>query len=275
MTSICKLDASSIPASGVCVFAGRSGSGKTLLMRDIMSHKCRQFKKCIVMSGSATSAQDFAQHVPSSFVFDGFHEDILEKVVSKQDRDQKMGKCKPLLIVLDDLAYLAQHIKHCDVVKRIFFNGRHYKIFLLLSMQYVKLFPPEFRSNINFVFCTMEKNPANRRLVFEAFNNIFHDFDSFDRAFCALTSDYKCMVLDNVSNKSMAIADNVFWYKAAFPAAKWTMNPGGSMWRYHLTHYDPRYFLKAEADESQETTGGKKKKKQPSSYTASMRKKRV
>lgn len=221
------------------------------------------------MSGSATSADDFAQHVPSCFVYDGFHEDVLERVVEKQNRDQKLGCCKPIVVVLDDLAYLAAHIKSCDVVKRIFFNGRHYKIFLLLSMQYVKLFPPEFRSNINFVFCTMEKNPANRRLVFEAFNNIFKDFDSFDRAFCTLTTDYKCMVLDNVSNKSMAIQDNVFWYKAAYPPAQWIMNRGGSMWRYHKQRYDPRYFLRSE------NTQKEKQHSKNNTFTAKNKKKKA
>jgi len=221
------------------------------------------------MTGSATSAADFSKHVPNCFVYDGFDEEVLERVVDKQDRDQKLGNCKPLCIVLDDLAYLARNIQRSDVIKRIMYNGRHYKILLLMSMQYCKLFPPDFRSNVNFVFCTFEKNPDNRRHVFEAFNNVFRDFDSFDKAMCALTSDYKCMVLDNCSSKSMSVIDNVFWYKAHYPAMKWRMNPGGSMWRFHTKRYDPRYFMRQRPIEN------RGKKSSSSGFTASRKKKRT
>ena len=249
-----------VPDKGVCVFVGRTNTGKTLLIRDIMAHKCRTFKKALIMTGSATSANDFSRHVPNTFVYDGFREDVLERAIDKQDRDQKQGKCKKLLIVLDDLAYLATHIKNCEVVKRIIYNGRHYNVLLLLSMQYCKLFPPDFRSNINYVFCTFEKNPANRRHVFEAFNNVFNDFESFDRCMCALTPNYRAMVLDNFSSKSMAVADNVFWYKAHFPALEWQMNPGGSIWRYHQRMYDSKYFLRPKAQGDEYGTGKKKKR---------------
>lgn len=283
MTSICKLDVECIPAQGVCVFVGRTNTGKTLLMRDIMAYKCRNFKKCVVMTGSSTSASDFAQHVPACFVYDGFREDVLEKIVDKQDRDQKLGRCKHIAIILDDLAYLATHIKSCEVIKRIMFNGRQYKILLFLSMQYCKLFPPDFRSNINFVFCTFEKNPLNRRHVFEAFNNVFRDYDAFDRAMCALTKDYRAIVLDNCSSKSMAIADNVFWYKAHYPALEWRMNDGGSMWRFHNRMYDDRYFLRRKPDDddyadkfgSNGGCGARKKKKPATTYKPTNRKKRT
>lgn len=264
MTSIRKLDIKSIPPRGVCVFVGRSNTGKTLLMRDIMYHKCRNFKKAIIMTGSANSANDFSKHVPGLFVYDGFREDILESAVNKQDRDQKMGKCTSLLIVLDDLAYLAAHIKSCEVIKRIFFNGRQYEILLLLSMQYCKLFPPEFRSNCNYIFCCFEKNPQNRRHVFEAFNNVFNSYEAFDASMCALTPNYRVMVLDNCSNKSMAICDNVSWYKAQFPVPHFQVNPGGSMWRFHLRNYDPKYFLKTKPPETESlvsNTSGRKKRK--------------
>lgn len=247
MSQVHRLDIREVPPRGVLVFVGRSNSGKTLLMRSIMAAKCRQFKKAIVMTGSANSAADFAQHVPGCFVHDGFKEDILEQAVDKQDRDQKAGRCTSLLIVLDDLAYMAKAIKSCPVIKRIFFNGRQYEILLLLSMQYCKTFPPEFRSNCNYIFCCFEKNPMCRQNIFTAFNNVFSTFDAFDRAMCAITPGYRAMVLDNCTNKSMAIADNVFWYKAEYPPLQWQMNPGGSMWRYHARNFDPRYYLRPAA----------------------------
>jgi hypothetical protein len=261
MTDIRKLDMRSVPDVGVCIFDGRSNSGKTLLIREVMRQKSRHFKKALIMTGSATTAREMASHVPDCFIYDGFHETVLEKAVDKQDVDAMQGKCTPLLVVLDDLAYLADKIKSCEVIKKIFFNGRHYRILLLLSMQYCKLFPPAFRSNVNYVFLTNEKNPMNRTLVHDAFNNIFASRDSFDRAMVSITQGYRAMVLDNWSNSSMSISDNVFWYKAPFPAIKWQMNPGGSIWRYHSRHYDSKYYLKPKTPE----TGKKRGRGRPAS----------
>lgn len=254
-----KLDFKTVPDAGVLVFMGRTKSGKTNAMRGVMYEKCRRFKKCIVMTGSNTAAVDFGENIPGCFIHEGFHEQLLERIVDKQDLDQKLGKCEPIVIVLDDLAYLADHIKNLEIMRRIFYNGRHYKILLLLSFQYCKSFPPNLRDQIAFVFCTFNKNPLRRKSVFETFNNVFDSFDTFDTAMVTLTENYKVMVLDHSNNASNRIEDNVFWYKAPFPALKWRMNSGGSMWRFHKNRYDPRYFLRPrQAPEPQPTTTRKK-----------------
>ena len=300
MTNIQKLDVKTLPPYGVYIFTGRSNSGKTLLMRDLMAHKCRSFKKALVMTGSANSALDFAEHIPDCFIYNDFREDILEQAVAKQERDRLLNKLTPLLVVLDDLGYVSQvcypalqvgpglprgdrgtclgvvicfvllsladcffflfsrqHIKSCKVIKQIFFNGRHAKILLLLSTQYSKSFPPEFRSNVNHVFVTYEKNYANRLHIMEAFNSIFKDKEAWDKAFTTITPGYRAMVLDNISNVSMAIEDNVFWYKANFPPLQWKINNGsGSIWRYHSNRYDKQYFMRPKPPPVQ--TGKKK-----------------
>ena len=196
------------------------------------------------MTGSSTAAQDFSQHIPDVFVHDDFNEEVLVRLVDSQDADQKQNKCEPVVVVLDDLAYLAKNLGRLEVMRRIFFNGRHYKILLLLSLQYCKTFLPEYRDQVAFVFATFNKNPLRRRAIFETFNNVFETPHDFDRAMVKLTEDYRCMVLDHCNNESNEIADNVFWYKAAYPPRKWKLNKGGACWRFHENVYDKKYFLR-------------------------------
>ena len=269
-TRVYKFDPRSLPNEGIFIFLGRTGSGKTILMEDILGYKANYFKRAIVMTGSAAAAVRFGQHIPPIFVHDGddaFDEKLLVQIVDTQDlavkkcqcprcRDEpgydkkwlRRCLCKPIVIVLDDLGYLAKSIQKCTVIKRIFQNGRHFRIMLLLSVQYCKSFPPELRQQVSFVFACFEKNPENRRRVFEAFNTVFDRVKDFDIVMRQCTQNREVMVMSNVFSQSFSISDNVFWYKAPYPPLPWRLNEGGSAWRFHEMRYDPQYYVRQQRD---------------------------
>jgi hypothetical protein len=247
-TKIYRLNPHELPNVGVFVFVGRTGSGKTSVMEDILSYKRHRFHRAVIMTGSPGAAKSFRAHFPFVFIHDCYDEALLQDLLNKQERDDYFGRCKPLLVVLDDLGYMAKDIQKSEVIKRIFMAGRHFKILLLLSMQYCKSFLPDLRTNVSYIFSCFEKNPTNRRRIYEAYNTIFPAFAEFDKVMLSCTQNHEVMVLSNTFSQSTAVSDNVFWYKASYPPQPWKLNNGGSIWRYHARHFDPMYFTKPKPD---------------------------
>ena len=57
-----------------------------------------------------------------------------------------------------------------ELVKEIFFNGRHYKLLFLLAMQAPMGIPPDLRTNIDFTFLLKNNNAISKLQSIYFFN---------------------------------------------------------------------------------------------------------
>jgi hypothetical protein len=233
---------SELPDTGVIMFVGRSGSGKTFAMRDIIYSK-RHFDTALGIFGSEDTSADFRGILPDLFIHDKWDEKIMEEIYNKQERDVRLGRAKKLLLIVDDMMHSKNLLKSSKTMQRIFFSGRHARILLLLTMQYCKSMPPDLRQQVGFTFLTYEKLIGNRKRIFDTFNNVFDSFTEFDGVMKAITPDFTILVLSNVFNTSDDISKNVFWYKAKQRKA-YKIGKNGPMWKVQQRLYDNMYFIR-------------------------------
>ena len=144
-----------------------------------------------------------AQATPASLKWidpDGKIESLAEQVkpADLADRD--------LLIVLDDCMYDRSFTRD-PVMRGIFMNGRHWKVMLVLTMQYCMDLPVNLRTNIDYVFLMRETNPAVVERLYKNFGGSFSTLPAFAEALRLCTEDHGCMVIDNVRSA-------VFHYRA-------------------------------------------------------------
>jgi hypothetical protein len=241
--SIHRLDPKTLPDLGVFVFVGRSGSGKTVAITDILYHKRKRFDRFLVMSGSSDTAAHYSKMIPPIFVFDGFDEQRIWNVYQEQEANVAKGVSKPLLIILDDLMYQSQVFNKSKVMNRIFMNGRHAQILMLISMQYAKSIGPQLRQQATYIFATREKNQENRKRLYESFNTVFRTNNEFDAVFNACTRNRELLVLSNTFNESDAIDDNAFWWKAKF-RKHFRVNRHSVAWRLSQELYDKNHLAR-------------------------------
>jgi hypothetical protein len=124
-------------------------------------------------------------------------------------------------------------------------NGRHWKIFFMLTMQYVMDLPPALRANVDYVFILRENIIQNREKLYKSFFGIFPSFDMFCKTMDACTENYECLVLDNTV-KSNKIQDCVFWYKASLRKNFRVGSP--QLWGMHKKMYNPKHADQKEQD---------------------------
>ena len=247
-------DPSRIPDDKICVFIGKRGYGKSWLMRDVMWHK-RNIQSGVVMSPTEVNTGFWSKYIPDIFIHKDYNSGLLSKIMEKQKtRARQHGKEKvsPVFTIIEDCMYDKTLAKDKNA-RELFMNGRHLKIFTMITLQYVKSIPPELRSNIDYVFVLKENNQRNRSKLYEEFFGIIPTAQIFNEILLQTTSDYSALVLDNTSTSSK-IEDNVFWYKAK---DRGTFRVGGDRyWRFHESFYrSPSGRAGSDSDSDE---GGKK-----------------
>lgn len=250
-----------LPEFGAILYTGRSGSGKTVVIEDMMYHYRDKVDQVVVFCGSKDTCRMYEKHVPGAFVYHGFDADKLKSIYEEQERRVELGSSVRLLIIMDDLAYLKKAINSDPTLVRILYNGRHAKIMLFLSMQYCKNITPDLRGQAKLIFACNEKNPQNREKLYDAFNPVFRNFLDFDKCMKTCTMNREVFVLNNQHTNSDDICDNVNYFKAYWKTfkkknkhdedgrgRKFKMAKGSRMWDYNTRRYDRHHFLQSKKD---------------------------
>jgi hypothetical protein len=177
-----------------------------------------------VISGTEAGNGFFAAHVPKLFIHDEYHTAIIENILKRQKTVMKQIKKEMeaykrtsidprAFVILDDCLYDNKWTKD-KMMRLLFMNGRHWKIMLIITMQYPLGIPPNLRTNIDYVFILREPYIANRKRIWENYAGMFPTFESFCQVMDQCTENFECLVINN-NSKSNKLQDTIFWYKAA------------------------------------------------------------
>jgi hypothetical protein len=229
----------------VCVFIGKRNTGKSTLVTDIMYHK-KHLPAGIVMSATEEGNHHYQQYVPDLFIYGDYDREAIERVLARQKKLVGSGVPNPpgAFLLLDDCMYDRKFMK--DIcIRQCFMNGRHWKLFFMLTMQYCMDLTPDLRSNVDYVFILRENIVQNREKLYKSFFGVFPTFDMFNQVMNACTENYECLVLDNTS-KSNRVQDCVFWYKAKLRHNFRVGSP--ALWQCHRKNYNPKYDTEADGD---------------------------
>ena len=206
----------------VIVLIGRRDTGKSYLVRDVLFYH-QDIPIGTVISGTEAGNGFYSKHVPRLFIHDEYNTAIIENILKRQKtvlkqvkremEAYKRSKLDPrAFVILDDCLYDASWTKD-KMMRLLFMNGRHWKIMLVITMQYPLGIPPNLRTNIDYVFILREPYIANRKRIWENYAGMFPTFESFCQVMDQCTENYECLVINN-NSKSNKLHDQIFWYKA-------------------------------------------------------------
>ena len=206
----------------VVVLIGRRDTGKSILVRDLLYHH-RDIPIGTVISGTEAGNGFYAAHVPKLFIHDEYNTSIIENIlkrqktvikeVNKQILVHKSSKIDPrTFVILDDCLYDNTWARD-KMMRLLFMNGRHWKVFLIITMQYPLGIPPTLRTNFDYVFILREPYISNRKRIYENYAGMFPTFESFCQVMDQCTENFECLVIDN-NVKSNKLSEQIFWYKA-------------------------------------------------------------
>ena len=206
----------------VVVLIGRRDTGKSFLVKDLLYHQ-QDIPIGTVISGTEEGNGFYGALVPKLFIHNEYNTAIIENILKRQRQVLKQIKQEMeqfrrsnidprTFVILDDCLYDAGWAKD-KMMRLLFMNGRHWKVMLIITMQYPLGIPPTLRTNIDYVFILREPYIANRKRIYENYAGMFPTLESFCQVMDQCTENYECLVINN-NSKSNKMQDQVFWYKA-------------------------------------------------------------
>ena len=206
----------------VIILIGRRDTGKSFLVRDLLFFH-QSVPIGTVISGTEAGNGFYSAHVPKLFIHEEYNTVLIENVLRRQKMVLKqMKKEKEMynkttidprtFCILDDCLYDNSWAKD-KLMRLLFMNGRHWKVMLIITMQYPLGIPPNLRTNIDYVFILREPYLTNRKRIWENYASMFPTLESFCSVMDQTTENYECLVINN-NTKSNKLNDQIFWYKA-------------------------------------------------------------
>jgi len=206
----------------VVILVGRRDTGKTFLVKDLLFYH-QDIPIGTVISGTEEGNGFYGKLVPKLFIHNEYNTAIIENILKRQRQVLKQinkeiqefnkSSIDPrTFVILDDCLYDNSWARD-KMMRLLFMNGRHWKIMLVITMQFALGIPPALRTNVDYVFILRDSYVSNRRRLHENYAGMFPTFEAFCQVMDQCTENYECLVINN-NSKSNKLNDQVFYYKA-------------------------------------------------------------
>lgn len=226
-------DPSSIPPDATVVITGKRHTGKSVLLTDVMYHMRNKVDLVVGICPTERGSGTLRKIAPKLFTYTKFDIGIIQKIIDTQDAILSNGMpALRVMLVLDDCMSDRSMLNKVQV-RNLFMNGRHIKLGIILTAQYMMDLPSSIRTNIDFVFSFREPSVGNRERLYRNFFGVFSRPNDFEIVFRACTEGYRCICLDN-RKKTMNPEDCVFYYQAT-PREQPFRTGRARFWR--ISHY--------------------------------------
>lgn len=206
----------------IIVFIGKRGTGKSYLVRDLLFYH-QDIPIGTVISGTEENNDFYSSIVPRLFIHNEYNSAIVENILKRQRQIFKQIKSDMAtyhrteidpraFVVMDDCLYDDSWARD-KLMRLLFMNGRHWKIMLVITMQYPLGIPPALRTNVDYTFILRENIMNNRKRIYENYAGMFPTFEAFCQVMDQCTENYECLVINN-NSQSNKLSDQIFFYKA-------------------------------------------------------------
>lgn len=202
-----------IPNQGTVIFSGKTNSGKSTQLRDVLKEKADIFDYAYCISETETINKCFSNHIPKNLIDREYKQSKLEKVVEFQRKNWiKSDKKSRMVLIMDDCMSDKKFLYH-KVIRKLFLEARHYGILFLLCTQYFMDVPKGLRANVEYVSFGPDNNIETRKNMYKTFFGFFPTFKEFDTIFKKYTSNYSVIFI-KPAGRSYEIKDNMYFYKS-------------------------------------------------------------
>jgi len=249
------------------VMIAKRGSGKSWVCRAILNH-FRDIPVGLIIAPTDRMNCFYGNFFPDSYIHYCYKSEIIEKLLYRQEimidkkkKKQKQGKAVDprAFIIMDDCLSKKGTWMRDPPIYELLFNGRHYDLMYILTMQYPLGITPELRCNFDYIFLLAEDFVSNLKRIYDHYAGMFPNFDSFRQTFGQLTDDFGCMVISNRGARR-SFLEKVFWYKS--PEITDEIVLGCRQFRkYHELNYDPNWRAKRKLFDINEFCQKKKRDK--------------
>jgi hypothetical protein len=250
------------------IMIAKRGSGKSWVVRALLEY-FKDIPAGMIIAPTDRMNSFYGKFFPDTYIFYDYKSEIIEKVLLRQQNIIEKAKKKlkegkhidsRAFLIMDDCLGQKGSWARDQPIQELLFNGRHYKLMYILTMQFPLGISPELRSNFDYIFLLAEDYISNMKRIYDHYAGMFPSFDSFRQVFGQLTDDFGAMVIVNRGVKK-TLFEKVYWYKAP-DLSQLTVDIGCKQFRnYHKNNYNPEWRVTGSKMNPEEFMMKKKKNK--------------
>lgn len=250
------------------VMVAKRGSGKSWAVRDILYH-FRDIPVGIIIAPTDRMNCFYGKFFPDSYIYYNYRSEIIEKLIARQVKIKEKNEARikagktPIdtraFVVMDDCLAQKGDWARDEPIKELLFNGRHYNIMYILTMQFSLSISPELRTNFDYIFLLADDFTSNQKRMFDHYAGMFQNFEHFKQIFLQLTADYGSMVIVNRGARAQ-FWEKVFWYQAKPPPTEEIKFGHKEFREYHQNNYNEAWREKKQLFDADEYYKKKRKK---------------
>lgn len=192
------------------MIVGKAGSGKTSLLINMINEKGsnRIYKNCfdkillVMPKNSRSSIKDnIFDDLPEDQTFEEFTYDVIDKVketreefdtLEIEDKNKKRKKKnRNQLLILDDITATLKNITIQKSLVELCTNRRHYKLSIILLVQYLRAVPRPVRFQVTDLIFFKPSNRIDAKIIEEEYINLKKDdYDDLTRFVWQTSHDF-------------------------------------------------------------------------------------
>ena len=197
------------------IIIGKANTGKSTLIKYLIQSKCDLLPTGLVMSGTEDSNKFYASMFPDQFIYNEYNENAVLRLIDRQKKclEHLEPEAQWALLLLDDCTE-NKRIFYTPTQESLFKNGRHWKLFYILSLQHAMDIPPSIRTNVDGIFIFREVNDNNLVNIWKNYAGVIPSLHLFKQVMNQVTGDYTAIYINNMSQINSDWTENVYWCKA-------------------------------------------------------------
>ena len=195
----------------IICFTAKRNSGKSQLLRYLLLKSKHLFKKIFVICPTESVNRFYSDIIPKENIFDQYSEDWTENLIKKmtQINARKSEKeSSHVLLILDDCCS-DTNFHQSKSLKKLATRGRHIKIGVMLTSQYLFSVSPIFRNNCDTLLVGQMNTQGVQLLMSEFMMGDITSKDFLD-LYHSNTSDYGFLVINNNSSSDNSNIDTLY-----------------------------------------------------------------
>lgn len=191
---------------------GKPGSGKSVLIKDIVKTFANKYPIGVVFSGTEENNKFYSEMFQELFIFNGYSEETMKQISERQKLAQKNCKNPKLMLIIDDCSDDPKFFRR-PLFQKFLKMGRHMDIMFVLAIQYCNDINSVLKGLFDYLFIFREPNPENRKKIYNNYAGITESLQNFCDLMDQLTGDYTSMVVNNRIQKNDPF-ECIGYYKA-------------------------------------------------------------
>jgi hypothetical protein len=233
------------------VMIAKRGSGKSWVCKAILNH-FRKIPVGLIIAPTDRMNCFYGNFFPDTYIHYEYKSSIIENLLQRQDLAIEKEKAKQsqgkkydprAFIVMDDCLSKKGTWMRDQPISELLFNGRHYKVMYILTMQYPLGIVPELRSNFDYIFLLAEDFITNIKRLYDNYAGMFPSLNAFKEVFEQLTKDFGSMVIVNRGARS-SFLEKIYFYRAPKIDDKSVVIGCKQFQYFHKKNYNPDWRRK-------------------------------